>query len=526
MMTIPRFVPVTVLRRYLPAACCLGMATQAFADSAPTQWVSQDDQGHLHYQATAKGDTIPDFSCAGYAGGGVALPDVPVKKTVAPAGDDDSGAIQAALDEVAALPLTNGFRGTVLLSAGTFHCAKPLTLSQSGIVLRGSGSGDKGTIIEMTGDPHLCLEINGKNIARPQLDPSQGIAITDTYVPEGTVSVTVADASSLAAGDHILIERKFTAAWIHSLGMDTLVRDGKPQTWIHLDQVMTYERTVRAVDGNKISFDIPMPDAIDAQLLAPDSAKVFKLGKTVEPRLAQCGIESLQINSPPPSGTLTTKNNHAISINNCEDCWVKDVVMRDTLQNIDVLGSARRVTIEGANAFHTATVSKGAGYPADYTIRGTQILLDRSSSTGHGSFYVATANTESNLNVVLNCNFYGVDGDGGAIQPHARWSTALLVDSCNVPDGKIEYINRGTAGSGHGWAMSWGVVWNCTAKIFNIQQPPGAINWCIGCKGAADQKTGLNDGFISFGTPVLPKSLYLAQLHERLGDVALKNIGY
>jgi hypothetical protein len=496
-----------------------------FADPAQKEWVTQGPDGHLHYQATDKGDTIPDFSHAGYGGGGVALPIVPEKKTVTPSGgDDDTSVIQAAIDDVSSMPLTNGFRGAVLLAPGTFHCAKTITISRPGVVLRGSGSGDKGTVIEMTGDPHLCLQIMGGTIETPKLDPDSGIPITEDYVPVGAQSLTLRSVSGLKAGDSIVIERKLTPAWIHSLGMDTLVRNGQPQTWIHPNQETLYTRTISSIDGNQIHLNVPLPDSIDAHLMAPDVPKVFKV--TEAPRLAQCGIESLQINSSPPTGMLTTKNNTSITVDNCEDCWVKDITMKDTLGNIQVMDHARRVTIEGANAFHTATVAKGAGYPADFTLRGTQILFDRSSSTGHGSFYVTTANTQSNLNVVLNCNFYGTDGDGGAIQPHARWSTAMLVDNCNVPDGKIEYINRGTSGSGHGWAMCWGVAWNCTAKSFNMQQPPGDINWCIGCKGDLDKKTGLNDGFSSFGTPVLPKSLYLAQLSERLGADALKNIGY
>jgi hypothetical protein len=500
------------------------LSSLGIADPSQKEWVTQDNNDHLHYQATSKGDTIPDFSHAGYGGGGVALPDVQVQKTVDPSDGDNSPAIQAAVDAVAALPLSNGFRGAVLLKPGTFHCETPITLSQTGVALRGSGSGNSGTVIEMTGAPHTCLQILGAPIKYPALDPASGIPITDGYIPTGAQSFTVSGASSLKAGDTILIERKLTAAWIHSLGMDTLVRNGAPQTWIHTDQITRYERKIVSIEGNKISLDVPLPDAIDAQLLAPDTAMVYQV--TPPERLSQCGIESLQINSPPPTGMLTTKNNGAILLDNCEDSWVKDITMKDTLNNVQVMDHARRITVEGTNAFHTATVAKGAGYPADYTLRGTQILLDRSSSTGHGSFYVTTANTQSYLNVILNCNFYGDNGDGGAIQPHARWSTAMLVDGCNVPDGKIEFINRGTAGSGHGWAMGWGVAWNCTAKILNFQQPPGVINWCIGCKGDLDKKTGLTDGYFSLGTSVLPKSLYLAQLRDRLGDAALKNICY
>jgi hypothetical protein len=149
------------------------------------------------------------------------------------------------------------------------------------------------------------------------------------------------------------------------------------------------------------------------------------------------------------------------------------------------------------------------------------VLIDRCSSAGDGSFYVATLNTSATLNVALHCEFKGK----GAIQPHMRWSTALLVDSCQLPDGRIEFINRGTAGSGHGWAMGWAVAWNSRAREYNIQQPPGSMNWCIGCIGKPRQGSSPNC-FSSHRTPVLPQSLYLAQLRERLGESALKNIGY
>src|ERR1700755_768522 len=95
-------------------ACC------AFAQNGKSQWVYKDKTGKLVYKTTAKGDRIMDFSHAGYMGGGVALPAVAVKRTVKPSGGDDIKEIQKAIDEVAAMPLVNGFRGAVLLSAGDF----------------------------------------------------------------------------------------------------------------------------------------------------------------------------------------------------------------------------------------------------------------------------------------------------------------------------------------------------------------------------------------------------------------------
>ncbi len=89
-------------------------------------------------------------------------------------------------------------------------------------------------------------------------------------------------------------------------------------------------------------------------------------------------------------------------------------------------------------------------------------------------------------------------------------------------------------GSGHGWAVGWSVAWNCTAATYVIQQPPGAMNWAIGCTGRS-QPTPRPFGagpplpigsFDSPDKPVEPRSLYLAQLAERLGPQTVKNIEY
>jgi hypothetical protein len=47
----------------------------------------------------------------------------------------------------------------------------------------------------------------------------------------------------------------------------------------------------------------------------------------------------------------------------------------------------------------------------------------------------------------------------------------------------------------------------------------------IGCKGEP-HKTFSKESYFSANEPVTPASLYLAQLRERLGDQAVKNIGH
>ncbi len=157
--------------------------------------------------------------------------------------------------------------------------------------------------------------------------------------------------------------------------------------------------------------------------------------------------------------------------------------------------------------------------------------MDRCQITGDNTYFVCTRSTRPGPNVLLNCTFRG---RGSRVQPHERWATGLLIDNCSVPDGGIDYPNRGIAGSGHGWTMGWGVVWNSIAKFYIIQNPPGAPNWAIGNIGERiltpryfDRGPMLPEAiFESHGTPVAPQSLYLAQLAERLGPQALKNIGY
>ncbi|MEI6491625.1 MAG: hypothetical protein WCO94_03670 [Verrucomicrobiota bacterium] len=490
----------------------------ASAADAQSEWVHLAANGKLAYKTLPGGDRIIDFSHAGYGGGGVKLPVVSVEKTVKPSGGDDSAALEEAINAVAALPLKNGFRGAVLLAPGTFHCEKPITLTQDGIVVRGSGSGEKGTIIEMTGAAHTCLSIQGANLKFAKENPSDVYPVTDKYVPSGATSLSVKDAKGLKVGDTILVRWLRTAAWIHFMGMDNLVRNGKLQNWIQADSPIAFQRTIRAIEGNRITLDVPLTDSIDSRYL---SANVIK---TLPPkRLTQCGFESLRINSLPPTGTLTAPNNLAMSTDNSEDCWFKDILTSDTLGVATIFSNARRITLLNINALHTATVEKGAGYPADFTLRGSQVLIDRCSSKGDGAFFVDTAHAPATLNAALNCVFEGK----GAIQPHQRWSTGLLIDSCKLPAGKIEFINRGTSGSGHGWAIGWAVAWNCTAVILEMNQPPGSMNWCIGCTGEMKKGTLPDSPWLSsLDKPVEPSSLYLAQLRERLGQQAVTNIGY
>src|SRR5262249_12241460 len=95
----------------------IGALPALAAGPDPPQYVAVDKPGRLAYAADRRGARVPDFSHAGYGGGGVAIPDVPARVVVSPARGDAGARIQAAIDRVSALPPdARGFRGAVLLT--------------------------------------------------------------------------------------------------------------------------------------------------------------------------------------------------------------------------------------------------------------------------------------------------------------------------------------------------------------------------------------------------------------------------
>ena len=91
LLNMPGWLPTSIDK----AAAALGLVAFLAVTSACTPVNSAgmeaarpiihlDDTGKLVYVPDEKGNVIPDFSDAGYGGGGVPIPDVPVKAVVGP----------------------------------------------------------------------------------------------------------------------------------------------------------------------------------------------------------------------------------------------------------------------------------------------------------------------------------------------------------------------------------------------------------------------------------------------------------
>lgn len=507
----------------LRQAAVVLVASATLVAFAPEAWVSLGPDHKLHYRSDEHGNRIMDFSYAGYGGGGVSIPDVPAITRLKPAEGDNTTAIQLAINNAARRPLdAHGFRGAVELGSGMYPVNGTITIGASGVVLRGSGAGDGGTRIQLTGQPHRFLELHGAGIWK--LDPT-ATALTDAYVPSGALSFHVADASAFHAGDAIAVRRPVTEAWIHFMGMDTLVRDGKPQTWLKAGVNVQTDRTITAVTGNQITLDAPLTDAIDGQFLGDTPATVAKY--SFPGRISQVGMENLSVATPFTDVPITDAQFTALHLDAATDAWVRHVTIHETQNGIVIGPAAKRITFDDVRVIHSSPHS-GTAAPADFAISGTQVLLSRCAVDGEGTWPGVTQSLVTGPNVVLD--FTGTAHAG--ISPHQRWATGLLVDRLRLPNvvqrtPGIAFSNRKTDGSGQGWDVGWGVAWNVDAPFLLVQQPPGAMNWCIGCRGEQVKQPNIASGILEqMGHAVEPSSLYLEQLRERLGDSALANIGY
>jgi hypothetical protein len=487
-----------------------------------SEWVHFGPSHKLQYRTDAQGNRIMDFSSAGYKAGGVRLPTVAVTKKLNPIPGDNTAQVQAAIDAVSGLAVgADGFRGAVLLQAGEYELAGTVHITTSGVVLRGTGSGDGGTMIKLTGTPHRFLEIRGSGTWQPDKNSTP---ITDLYVASGADSFHVQEPSRFHTGDLVLVQRPVTEPWIHFMGMDTLVRDGNAQTWIRAGSSIRTDRVIKAIGGNRITLDVPLSDSFDSKFLTPPGPTLVQY--SFPGRISQVGVESLRMVAPAQDVPISGQQYTVLLMDAVIDGWARDIDVRETQNGVVIGASAKRITLDSVRIIH-AMPHSGAAAPADFSLSGTQIFLNRCSVMGEGTWPVVTQAMVTGPIVVLNFT-----ADHAGVSPHQRWATGLLVDSARLENTTarkqgIAFSNRNTAGSGHGWDIGWAVAWNVSSPYLLVQQPPGAMNWCIGCVGKAVTSANIPSGiFDSPGTAVVPASLYLEQLRARLGEGALENIGY
>ena len=320
-----------------------------YPDDYPAVYLAN---GNLVYVPDYKGNTIIDYSNAGYQGGGAAIPNVPVIVRLRPLNPDTEDAwelIQNAIDRVSAFPPSDpgdphSFRGAVYLEEGVYRISRPLRISSSGVVLRGAGEGEKrpppvnegGVFVSeeadytfergvtkliatwlMTYDDYspptnhsassgafysyglesTLIVVSGG----PVQASTTRTTVTDQYAAAGSRTVHVADTADFSAGDIARINKIVNAQWAQVLNMNfvdganswTRQENGREvlmPAWAN-PSAFSAERTIASVDAaNKtITFVEPLTDNLDRRWGISAITRLSEGG-----RIRNVGIEGIQ----------------------------------------------------------------------------------------------------------------------------------------------------------------------------------------------------------------------------------------
>lgn len=477
--------------------------------------VSMGSNGNLIYTPDSRGNVVPDFSAVGFRNGEFPIFPIGVVLTVNPVAGDNLANVQNAINLVAAMPLdSSGYRGTILFTAGIYNLSDTVTISASGIVLRGEGFDGSGTnFIATKPAQHTLFNFLGASGTSYISSSSTRKAITDAYVPIGKKQITVASVHTFARGDKVFVHRIPNDAWINLLGMNLLSNiDPLAVNWTASAYDMNSERKIENINGNVITLDAPIMDIIDP---------VYSTGELVkftDNRINNCGIENMRISSTYASSTDENHGWEAVAFDKIYNSWAKNLeVYYFGYSAVHINSNASFITVDACKMYDAkSTIDGGRRY--SFNVDGQRCLVQNCITRNGRHDYVNGSRT-CGPNVFYNSSSTIQHSDIG---PHHRWATGILFDNL-VGTGSMDVQNRLDMGSGHGWSGGQIMFWNCIANRMVIQDPPGdEINWAIGCicpdvTGVGDATTEPIGVIQSLGTRIMAiPSLYLAQLNDRL----------
>ena len=532
-------------------------------ESVDAKIVSIGEGGELIYaDYDGNGATLIDFSRVGYRKGEESIPDVKVVKTIEPGNlTDHTALIQGAIKEVAALPLEK--RGAILLKAGVYNISSALNIGASGIVLRGEGQGENGTVIYDTRKSKVTtLTVKGTGYYSTS---GAKATLNDSYVPMGKTELKLSSVSQFKVGDNVAVACTPNNLWVQTLGMDVIPGSGSVQ-WKASEYVLTYERVVTAVDSEKssITIDTAIPLTLDSKYYAATVQKIVDSAG----RITECGVENIRFVSyfkksvVDTNGRFTDENHGwtAISTSNCRNCWVTGVTAKNYGNSAVVVGGKSiNVTVDGCSFLEPVSMVEG-GYRYSFYINGGQYVLFKNCYSYDSRHDYVLSSRHCGPNVFLDC--IAEDSNNGS-EPHHRWSTGTMYDNVyQIGEKRLGYflcINAGKNGTGHGWMGANTVFWNCLSPVILVGKPQTEQNFAVGAYGIYDitteeKETYIQKRYYKFTTPTIvtpnypatkifigspmhgtgyiespynpvnPSSLYKAQLSYRLYGDATKNV--
>ena len=519
--------------------------------------VTPDGDKLLYSEYNELGDKIGDFSYAGFYMGEYELPDskkIPVALELSPTGtEDDTNMLQEAIDKVYNEAPDDSLK-IIKLKSGTYYINKGGIALKSGIVLSGEGQGPTGTILYAK-DPvqYVPVKISGSAPAKT----GDSINITDDYIKAGTktINVSASDATKLKVGDLITICTPSTDALSKAIGMDNIINLYEDNTsWRAGDFDVASERIIEAINGTEIT--------LNHSLLLPANKEYTQsyLYKTDESNKVQnAGVENLRIvsyyNGDPFDENHATK---AIVISNAKNIFIRDITTKYFYFGaVQANMGTKQVTVSNASCLDPVSTVAGDRRYSFHAFHSSQQIL----FTGCYSFdarHDFAASQEVTGPIVFVDNV--ADSSNTSAETHATWSTGVLFDNLyqigNGSKGFFAMGNRGRFGTSlaQGWTAASSIMWNCLSSTLLAHDVPGTYeNFLIGTwgiytdeaslkmkennisvymknyrktgqTGGVDSNFATKDGTPMVGdaykeaefTPVEPRSLYKAQLAERI----------
>ncbi len=436
-----------------------------------------------------------------------------------------------------------GFRGALLLKKGRYVVTDTLHLRADGVVIRGEGAGFGGTWIlhrrpKVIKDPTPGLFVH---ITQPdkaiiptfeshggQMDTQKIADVTQGLVPAGFERMAVSDTSRIKVGDQVVVVIGHTQKWIDDLGVGGVWK---------LPFELQIPRIVKAVDADRrtITFTVGITSRIDIQG-GYATAEIHTI--TSDRRIKNIGMEDILFISDydrtrkDNKGYYNDENhaNYAFRFYSARDGWMRRCVGFFYSGGLVATGGSQHLTVQDCAMIDGVSQDTPANHKGSrkyyFNANGEHMLFQR--CYGRFARHAFVGNGAKGSTVFLDSLS---EYDHLKNEWHQRWGHGHLFDNISC-DAQIGIA--GIKGHGHGQKSAFAVAWNnlilnkrtWEPDLFVNKQKGLVQNYAIGNIIRGSGKIGADSlgetGHIEARNRfVQPRSLYLAQLRDRLGDAAL-----
>ncbi|MBV5343228.1 pectate lyase, partial [bacterium] len=230
---------------------------------------------------------------------------------------------------------------------------------------------------------------------------------------------------NLKVGDRLKIVRPSTKEWIVSIGCNIFGGGESALGWKPGDTDIRWDRTVTAINGNIVTINAPLSNAIDTQF---GSAKIYSYQWSE--RISESGVENLTLISD-YNRQYPKDEDHCwtgISVENAENCWVRRVNFRHFAGSAVFLQStASKITVE--DCISREPVSEIGGFRRMTFFNMGQLNLFQRCYSENGIHDFAVGFTAPGPNAFVQCDTKESLGFSGSTD---AWACGLLFDVVNI----------------------------------------------------------------------------------------------